>query len=307
MELLFVTLWPVFLLIVAGHVMKQRGFPGDGFWPGAEKINYFILFPALLFSSLAAAPLNNPALPRVLGAVLLCLGVCSALLIVAWRLRRWPAARFGVLAQGVLRFNTYLGLAVVGGLFGKPGLVLAAVIMAVYVPAVNVLSVLAFSAGRRASVGALLLPIVRNPLILACVAGAAFNLCGLELRWGADKLLTLLAGTSLPLGLLNVGAALHLRELRGELGALTSNALVRLVGAPLVAMLCAHLLELPKLESAILILFFALPTAPTSYVLARQMGGDSHLMAGIITLQTMLSAISLMVVLSLFSVLQSSG
>lgn len=299
MAVLFTTLWPVFVLIIAGYVMQQKGFPGEGFWPGAEKINYFILFPALLFASLTSAPLDNPALPRVLGAVLLCLGVCSAALIVGWRWRRWPAARFGVLAQGVLRFNTYLGLAVVGSLYGKPGLVLAAVIMAVYVPTVNVLSVLAFSAGQGASPGRLLLPIARNPLILACVAGAVFNLSGLELAWGADKLLALLAGTSLPLGLLSVGAALKLHELRGELGALTANSLLRLFGAPLAAMLCARLLGLPQLESAILILFFALPTAPTSYVLARQMGGDSRLMAGIITLQTMLSAVSLMAVLAL--------
>lgn len=299
MAVLFTTLWPVFVLIVAGHVMRRTGFPGDGFWPGAEKLNYFILFPALLFSSLATAPLDNPALPRVLGAVLLCLAACSLLMLAAWRWRRWPAARFGVLVQGVLRFNTYLGLAVVGSLFGKPGLVLAAVIMAVYVPTVNVLSVLAFSAGRGASMTSLLLPIARNPLILACLAGVAFNLCGLEPRWGADKLLTMLAATSLPLGLLNVGAALNPRELRGELGALTVNSMTRLAGAPLLALLCAHWLALPSLERAILVLFFALPTAPTAYVLARQMGGDSHLMAGIITLQTMLSAVSLMVALAL--------
>jgi len=217
MTSLLTTLWPVFLLIIAGYVMKQRSFPGDGFWPGAEKINYFILFPALLLSSLANAPLDNPALPRVLAAVLLGLGACSIGLVIAWRLWRWPAARFGVLAQGVLRFNTYLGLAVVGSLFGKAGLVLAAVIMAVYVPTVNVLSVLAFTAGRGASLKALLLPIARNPLILACLAGAAFNLGGLELKWGSDKLLALLANTSLPLGLLNVGAALSLRELTPQL------------------------------------------------------------------------------------------
>lgn len=298
MGVLFTTLWPVFLLIVAGYLMKQKGFPGDGFWPGAEKLNYFILFPALLFSSLASAPLDNPALPRVLAAVLLCLGSGSAVLVLLWRLRRWPAARFGVLTQGVLRFNTYLGLAVVGSMFGKAGLVLAAVIIAVYVPTVNVLSVLAFTAGRGASLTALVLPMVRNPLILACVAGAAFNLCGLQLQWGADKLLALLASTSLPLGLLNVGAALKLDELRGEWGTLSVNALARLAGAPLVAALCAGLLHLPRLESAILILFFALPTAPTAYVLARQMQGDSHLMAGIITLQTLLSAASLVLVLA---------
>ncbi|NYE64140.1 hypothetical protein FHW58_005375 [Duganella sp. 1224] len=305
MTVLLTTLWPVFTLIVAGHLMRRRGFPGAGFWPGAEKINYFLLFPALLFSSLAQAPLDNPALPRVLGAVLLGLGVCSVGLAAAWWWRRWPQARFGVLVQGVLRFNTYLGLAVIGSLFGKAGLVLAAVIIAVYVPTVNVLSVLALTAGRGAGARALLLPIVRNPLILSCVAGVAFNLSGLQLQWGADKLLTLLANTSLPLGLLNVGAALNPRELRGEWGALLTNSLSRLVLAPLIAFGCGWLLHLPPLERAILALFFALPTAPTSYVLTRQLNGDSHLMAGIITLQTLLSALSLMAVLVCISMIQS--
>ncbi|HBX55236.1 MAG TPA: transporter, partial [Pseudomonas sp.] len=38
----------------------------------------------------------------------------------------------------------------------------------------------------------------------------------------------------------------------------------------------------------------ALPTAPTAYVLTRQLGGDSQLMAGIITLQTLLAAATLL-------------
>jgi len=49
----------------------------------------------------------------------------------------------------------------------------------------------------------------------------------------------------------------------------------------------------------VLVLFFALPTAPTAYVLTRQLGGDSHLMAGLITLQTLLAALSLPLVLTL--------
>ena len=47
------------------------------------------------------------------------------------------------------------------------------------------------------------------------------------------------------------------------------------------------------------IIVFALPTAPTAYVLTRQLGGDSHLMAGIITLQTLLAAASLPLILTL--------
>lgn len=295
---ILVSLWPLFVLILTGYGMRRLGFPGEGFWPGAERFNYYILFPVLLFNSLIAAPLDHPALPRLLAAVMLILCIATAGLFIVRRLRKWPASRFGVLLQGMLRFNTYLGLAAVSGLYGKEGMLFAAVILAVLVPTVNVLSVIALSADNGKSVSSLLIPVVKNPLILACVAGAAANLAGIEPTWGTDRLLTMLANTSLPLGLLSVGAALKLEELRGQGGALVGNSLARLLLMPALAFLIGQILALPNIETAILVLFFALPTAPTAYVLARQLGGDSHLMAGLITLQTLLSAISLLLVMA---------
>ena len=111
--------------------------------------------------------------------------------------------------------------------------------------------------------------------------------------------MSLLAAASLPLGLLCVGAALKPRELGGEIPALGWNSALRLLAVPLLAYAVARLLHLPAMETTIIVLFFALPTAPTAYVLTRQLGGDSHLMAGIITLQTLLAAASLPLVLTL--------
>lgn len=298
---LLLALWPLFALIIAGYFLRLRDFPSEAFWPGAERINYFVLFPALLFSSLATAPLDNPALPRLAGAVMLALGLVWVGLLLLKRVRRWPAARFGAFAQGGLRFNTYLGLAAVGSLFGKEGLALAALMLALMVPTVNVMSVWALTAERGVSTRSLLLPILKNPLILACLTGALVNLSGLGLPGGTDRLLSLLAAASLPLGLLCVGAALKPRELGGEIPALGWNSALRLLAVPLLAYAVARLLHLPAMETTIIVLFFALPTAPTAYVLTRQLGGDSHLMAGIITLQTLLAAASLPLVLTLLN------
>ncbi|SDT16230.1 AEC family transporter [Pseudomonas oryzae] len=298
MSTLLLALWPLFALIVAGYLLRRSDFPGEAFWPGAERLNYFLLFPALLLSSLARAPLDNPALPRLALAVLLGLAAGWLGLLALRRWRGWPAARFGAIVQGALRFNTYLGLAAVGSLYGASGLTLAALMLALMVPAVNVLSVWALSAGNGVSARSLLLPIVRNPLILACLGGALLNLFGIGLPGGTERLLGLLAAASLPLGLLCVGAALRPQELRGEVPALIGNSLARLLLMPLLAWLVARLLALPAMESTLLVLFFALPTAPTAYVLTRQLGGDSHLMAGIITLQTLLAALSLPLLLA---------
>lgn len=298
---LLLALWPLFALIVAGYALRRLDFPSEAFWPGAERLNYFILFPALLFSSLASAPLDNPALPRLALAVLLGLGIAWLALLLLRRLRGWPAGRFGAFSQGALRFNTYLGLAAVGSLYGQQGLTLAALMLALMVPTVNVLSVWSLTAERGVSARSLLLPILKNPLILACLGGALINLSGLGLPGGSARLLGLLAAASLPLGLLCVGAALRPQELRGEGPALLANSLARLLLMPLLAFGVARALALPAMESTLLVLFFALPTAPTAYVLTRQLGGDSHLMAGIITLQTLLAALSLPLLLGWLS------
>ncbi|SDH31952.1 hypothetical protein SAMN05216603_10825 [Pseudomonas benzenivorans] len=296
---LLLALWPLFALIVAGYYLRRWEFPNEAFWPGAERLNYFILFPALLFSSLATAPLDNPALPRLALAVMLGLGLAWLALLLLRRLRGWPAGRFGAFSQGALRFNTYLGLAAVGSLFGQAGLTLAALMLALLVPTVNVLSVWSLTAERGVSARSLLLPILKNPLILACLGGALINLAGLGLPGGSGRLLGLLAAASLPLGLLCVGAALKPERLGGEIPALAWNSVLRLLGMPLLAWAVAYGLRLPALESGVLVLFFALPTAPTAYVLTRQLGGDSQLMAGIITLQTLLAAASLVGILLL--------
>ncbi|WP_445938082.1 AEC family transporter [Pseudomonas sp.] len=296
---LLLALWPLFTLIVAGYYLRRWAFPNEAFWPGAERLNYFMLFPALLFSSLATAPLDNPALPRLGLAVLLALGIAWLALLLVRRVRGWPAGRFGAFSQGILRFNTYLGLAAVGSLFGQEGLTLAAIMLALMVPTVNVLSVWSLTAERGVSARSLLLPILKNPLILACLGGALVNFSGLGLPGGTDRLLSLLAAASLPLGLLCVGAALKPEQLGGEIPALASNSLLRLLAMPMLAWAVAYALQLPTMESTVLALFFALPTAPTAYVLTRQLDGDSQLMAGIITLQTLLAAASLPLLLLL--------
>lgn len=292
-------IWPLFALIVAGHLMRRWNFPSEGFWPGAERLNYFILFPALLIASLAGAPLTDPAIPRLALAVFSGLGIGWIALLLLRRLCKWEAARFGVYTQAQLRFNTYLGLAIVGNLFGAEGLGIAAVLLALMVPAVNVLSVWALTAERGVSLRTLLLPILKNPLILGCVAGALVNLSGIGLPGGSDRLMNLMAAASLPLGLLCVGAALQPRELRAQLGPLAWNSTARLLVMPLLAWGITRYLGLPPMESAVVVVFFAIPAATASYVLTRQLGGDAPLMAGVLTLQTLLAIASMPLILGL--------
>ncbi|PHP66675.1 transporter [Zhengella mangrovi] len=298
--MLFFTIWPLFALICLGFWLARRGFPDPGFWPAAERLNYFLLFPALLVSSLVDAPVRDPAILRLGGAAVALICLVAAVLAVLRRLRPVPAARFGPALQGVIRFNTYLGLAITVSLAGQDGVGRAAVYLAVAVPLVNLLSILALTdAEATRAPGLLLRTILRNPLILACMAGIVLAFTGVGLPFGIGRFLHLVAQASLPLGLLCVGAALKPETLSRDLPSLAGNSVLRLLAMPLLAAATASAFSLDGVEAVVLIVFSAIPTAPTAYVLTRQLNGDGAFMAGLVTAQTLLAFVTIPLMLML--------
>lgn len=289
---LIMALFPLAVLIAMGYLLKRTQFVQDEFWGNSEKLNYFILFPILLFSNLADVQLDLNAVFSMLAALSVVIFSVSAVFWLLKKLYRIPPARFGVYLQSHVRFNTYIGLSLMGTLYGAQGMQLFAMLIAVAIPAVNVLSVMSFAQGRQGQFGKTLLSIVKNPLILGCAAGVLFNLSGFSLFSGLQSLLKILAAASLPLGLLSVGAALQFKQLRHDLLALSWNTAGRLIAMPCFAYAVCHWIGLNALESAIVVTFFALPTASAAYILTRYFRGDSQLMAGVISMQTLCFAAS---------------
>lgn len=284
-------LLPLISLIALGYVLQRSYFLSAEFWRGAERLNYFVLFPVLLFSNLAFVDLDLANLVRVLLAMLLgILGVSLGLWIAKFCFAIQPE-QFGVYVQSHIRFNTYIGLALVSSLLGHQGMQIFAMMIAVAIPTVNIISLLAFSQQNN-NWRSTVLAIVKNPLILGCVVGILFNLTGFKLLIGIQEFIRLLASVSLPLGLLTVGAALQFQALKRDIWRLSFNSIGRLLFVPLIGYSLARSLGLDDLETLIVTLFFALPTASASYILTRYLKGDYQLMAGMISLQTLMFVLS---------------
>lgn len=300
---------PIFLLIVLGFVLKLTRFVPDAFWPPAEKITYFITFPALLLTSTARAPLDALAWGPLAAVSALAILVVFGGMIALRRRLAVPAPGFTSMVQGAIRPNTYIGLAAAAALFGETGVALTAVCIASVVPLVNVLAVAtlvrcvgggADGAGASAvrGIARTLWGIVSNPLILACAAGIGLNLSGIGLpQVVVAPFLEILGRAALPVGLLAVGAGLALQSLRGSgLAVMVANA-AKLLGVPLAAAVLALAAGLDGPAAAVAVLYAGLPCSASSYVLARRMGGDAPMMATIITVQTLLAAGTLPVIL----------
>ena len=294
-------LFPLIMLIAMGYIFKRTQFLTDEFWRGAEKLNYLILFPVLLFNNLAYIKLELATITQVLLALFIIIIITALTLWVAKAFFHIPIARFGVYVQSQIRFNTYIGLSIMSLLFGAQGMQMFAMMIALAIPLVNVISVLAFSQGQGLKPIQILFSLIKNPLILGCLVGIIFNLLQLSLFSGLEQLFKILASMSLPLGLICVGAALQFADLKHDYSRLLLNTLGRLIVMPCLAYLICQALNLNQFETIVLVVFFALPTASASYILTRYFNGDSQLMAGIISLQTLCFAVTFPVLMLLLS------
>lgn len=288
MNSIFAALGPVFLLILCGYVLRRIGFPGEHFWPHAERLTYYLLFPALLIYKLAIAETGNTGLLNIMGNIAFMLVGGTLLLYLARNRIAGDIPAFTSVYQGSIRFNSYIGLACVDALYGDPGLVIAAIALALLIPPVNLLCVSAFHLGlHRGSLRTLLSSLARNPLIVGCIIGITLNRSGIGLPgWSADTL-ALLGSAALPMGLLAVGVALQPRAIHGNTREIISSMLFRFGIMPGLLLLGLHWMSLPDIAAHTLLLFACLPTATSSYILARQLGGDATLMANTITVQTL--------------------
>ena len=296
---IILALFPLVILIALGFALKQRRFLSDEFWLGAERLNYYIFFPALFIHLLASAKIDFAAVKWVLLAMLLVFLIAIMLLYMFKVLLKSPRARFGVHVQSTLRFNSYISLALVAALYQQQGMVILAMIVAVAVPLVNIMAVLAFTDKQQMNLQSVFWSILKNPLINSCVIGIMLNILAIPLWQGLLDVLRLLSAASLPLGLLCVGAALQFKHMHKNGIALLGDTFTRLLAMPCLAYVVCQWLPLSPLEVQVLVLFFALPTASAAYILTKVLKGDSQLMAAVISTQTLCAAFTLPLVLLL--------
>lgn len=286
-------LLPILALILLGLVLRLIHFIPDLSWTGMERLTYYLLFPALLIHSLGRQQLAGVPWLEILGVVVAVLLLSSAILVAWYRLFSSTAgATFTSIFQGGVRFNTYIALALSQAFFGERGLAMGAVAAGFMIVLINLFCISALSIwgtangrGRRGFIG----DIVGNPLIVACLIGWALNLSGIGLPGPTEEILEIIGRAALPFGLLAVGAALRPGAIHGHLSPILVASLVQFVLKPLATASMIALTGLSGVAAGVLVIVFMTPTAPSGYILAKQLGGDSETMASIITLQTMLA------------------
>ena len=287
-------LFPDFSLILCGYFLCRYTALNRTVWEQVETLVYYFLFPVLLFQSIVRSPLDLVAASTLIGAGLLT-GLTGVLLayglpFVPWLGRHMDARDHAGSAQVAFRFNSFIGLALADRLTGGSGLQMIAVLMGVCIPVLNIAAV--WPMARHAGRG-FLRELVRNPLIIATATGLAANLMGFSLPGWLEPTITRIGAASIALGLMAAGAGLQLGHLSQAKALAVALLSIKHLLMPLAALGLARAFQLSFEQTTILLAFSALPTASSAYVLAARMGYNGGLVAGLVTLSTMLGVLSL--------------
>lgn len=295
---------PVFGLIAIGYFLKTSNFLALDRWSNIERLTIHVLYPGFLIPAIWGADLSGGSAGAAGLSAVAAVAIIGCLCLLLKPLMTLDGPAFTSVFQGSVRWNSFVFLPVIRSVFGHEGLALAAVMLAVLIPVVNIVCVLVMVRWGEGQAGtspkAVAVAMFQNPILVACLVGLGLNFAHVPPIPGFSDLLKLLGDAALPLGLLIAGAGLSFKAAASHPWTLSLTTGVKVLVMPLLMWELARLFGADRTAQGVALLCGAAPGAAASYVLARQMGGDAPLMAGIIALTTTASAVTIPVLLALF-------
>ena len=298
----FCNVLPIVLIALIGSFIRKKWLVSDEFWRGLEKLSFYLLFPAVLFSSVYKLELASSEFFRLVFALVISHLVVAALAIYYQTRENYDQAQFTSLFQGATRYNNYILFALSSALFGDVGLSVVASISPYMIVLTNVTAIMCFvhyipqnsrGASKKRSIVLMFKSIIANPFVIASLVGFVFNYLQIDLNAGIEKTIDSLADSALTIGILIVGASLKFKIKPENMKIIISASFIKLIITPIITFLILWIMAITGIAKSVGILFSCLPCASSAYILSRQLGGDPETMSSIITFTTIFSVLSL--------------
>jgi len=292
-------LFPVFSLLLIGAILRRHHIIGESFLKTSDRLVYFIFFPALLFWKIGGATSPVGMDMGYLLAALCAVLIMFLISILAIRLFDISDYGAGSFSQSCYRFNTYIGMAVIMNALDDDGVRYFGILISFIIPFINVLSIsiLIWFSGKRFEFKDRVImmgkALISNPLILACAAGILYAKSINHFPLFMDNTLRLITSITLPLALLSIGSALTFNVMSGHFKTSCIASIIKLIVLPVTGFLLLKVFNVTGIPFRVGMIFFALPTSTSIYILSSQLNSDTELASASIMLSTVLSFFSL--------------
>ena len=291
---------PIFLVMVIGYILKQIGMLNDKFVTVANKFNFKVTLPFMLFKDIAGVDIKAVFDIKY---VLFCAIVSTICFWVVWGtaklLVRDKTIR-GAFVQSSFRGSAaVMGLAFIQNIYGSSAMGPLMIVSAV--PLYNIFSVivLTFEANdstgidKKAKIRQAGINICKNPIILSILAGLIVGLLGIQFPTLVNKTVSNVAQMATPLALITIGAGFEGRKALAKIAPTMAASMIKLVLQPLVFLPVAAWMGFSGEKMIAILIMLASPTTPSCYIMAKSMNNDEVLTASVIVTTTLMAAFTL--------------
>lgn len=292
--------FPIFLVMVIGYILKQIGMLNDNFVTVANKFNFKVTLPFMLFRDISGVDIRAVF---DLKYVLFCAIVSTICFWLIWggvKLFVKDKSIRGAFVQSSFRSSAaVMGLAFIQNMYGSSAMGPLMIVGAV--PLYNIFSVivLTFEAqtdeaiNGREKVKEACINIAKNPIILGILTGLIAALLRLDFPVIVDKTIHNVAQMATPLALITIGAGFEGRKALAKIRPTIAASMIKLVIQPLIFLPVAAWMGFTGEKMIAILIMLASPTTPSCYIMAKSMKNDGVLTASVIVTTTLLAAFTL--------------
>ena len=292
--------FPIFLVMVIGYILKQIGMLNDNFVTVANRFNFKVTLPFMLFRDISGVDIRAVFDIRY---VLFCALVSTACFWIIWggvKLFLKDQSMRGAFVQASFRSSAaVMGLAFIQNMYGSSAMGPLMIVSAV--PLYNIFSVIVLTfegahsgeVDPKQKVKDACINIAKNPIILGILAGLIVGLLGIDFPVIVDKTVNSVAQMATPLALITIGAGFEGRKALAKIRPTIAASMIKLVIQPLIFLPVAAWMGFRGEQMIAILIMLASPTTPSCYIMANNMDNDGVLTASVIVMTTLLAAFTL--------------
>ena len=292
--------FPIFLVMVIGYILKQIGMLNDNFVTVANRFNFKVTLPFMLFRDISGVDIRAVFDIRY---VLFCALVSTACFWIIWggvKLFLKDQSMRGAFVQASFRSSAaVMGLAFIQNMYGSSAMGPLMIVSAV--PLYNIFSVIVLTfegahsgeVDPKQKVKDACINIAKNPIILGILAGLVVGLLGIDFPVIVDKTVNSVAQMATPLALITIGAGFEGRKALAKIRPTIAASMIQLVVQPLIFLPVAAWMGFRGEQMIAILIMLASPTTPSCYIMAKNMDNDGVLTASVIVMTTLLAAFTL--------------
>ena len=288
---------PIVLCLALGRLLTYTPVFRDFSWASLEKAMFWVFLPALIFSSIVSGEFNFGESLIFATALVIAQSTVALIAFMHARIAQLSAASMTSLFQNAVRWNNIIPIALAATLYGDAGLNFVAIALAVMVPIANISCIVVMAyvlpSADATSSWSKSVAVIKNPLVVACIAGMAVKAIDIALPPTLTGALKILSNATLGAGLLAVGAGISLPAMRRAWTTIALASALKVIAMPLLTLALCIAFGIDGLARVIAVLCAAAPTAMQGYIVARNMGGDAELMSSLITVEHITAAVSI--------------